>query len=237
MSICVGDSGLVGAAVFAAPRCARDTVHRQRRGVNDPGMAPHEPPRRRPRGRSRPAVFVCQSRACWRGMMLRIGARSARKCGAHSDVNYAVDLIVVLRCTQKLLVRLNTPAKYRSRSRPRSSEIGMATSSGLAGARCWFLSANDRAFWSQFPSRSEATRRRVPQGRVRSVDDHGRVCRSHRSRAVADVGNHVRSHQEPKRLGTLNDFAHMAKDAEERRTGSVSPKDLIDSLRRGRSAA
>jgi hypothetical protein len=26
MSICVGDSGLVGAAVFAAPRCARDTV-------------------------------------------------------------------------------------------------------------------------------------------------------------------------------------------------------------------
>ena len=40
MSICVGGSGLVGAAVFAAPRCARDTVQRQRRGVNDPGIAP-----------------------------------------------------------------------------------------------------------------------------------------------------------------------------------------------------
>jgi hypothetical protein len=39
-------------------------------------------------------------------MAPRIGARSARKCTAHSDVNYAVDPMVVLRCTRKLLVRL-----------------------------------------------------------------------------------------------------------------------------------
>ena len=109
MSICVGDSGLVGAAVFAAPWCARDTVRRQGRGVNDPGLAPQEPPRRRPRGRSRPAVFVCESRACPHSMAPRIAARCARKCAAYFDVDYAVDPMVVLRCTQKLLARLKRP--------------------------------------------------------------------------------------------------------------------------------
>jgi hypothetical protein len=106
MSICVGDSGLVGAAVFAAPVCARDSVHRQRRGVNDPGMAPQEPPRRRPRGRSRPVVIVSWSRAYRRGVAPRIGARCPRNCVAYSDVDYATDPMVVLRCTRKLLVRL-----------------------------------------------------------------------------------------------------------------------------------
>src|SRR5262245_7755651 len=109
MSVCVGNSGLVGAAVFAAPGCARDTVHRQRRGVNDPGMAPRRPPMRRPRGRSRPAVIVSWSHAYRRGMAPRIGARCARKCAAHSDVDYAVDSMVVLRCTRKLLARLKRP--------------------------------------------------------------------------------------------------------------------------------
>jgi len=109
MSVCAVDSGLVGAAVFAAPEFARDTVHRQRRGVNDPGRAPREPPRRRPRGRSRPAVFVSESRARWRGNVPRSGAPSPRKCAAHSDVDYAVDSMVVLRCTQRLVARLKRP--------------------------------------------------------------------------------------------------------------------------------
>jgi len=109
VSICVGASASECAAVFAAPRCARDTVRRQGRGVNDPGMAPPMPPRRRPQGRSRPAVFVSGSRACRRGVAPRIGGRSARKCAAHSDVDYLVDPMIVLRCTQKLLARLKRP--------------------------------------------------------------------------------------------------------------------------------
>jgi hypothetical protein len=83
MSIYVADSRFVGAAVFAAPGCARDTVHRQRRGVNDPGMAPPMPPRRRPRGRSRPAVSVSWSRAYRRGVAPRIGGwMCAQMCRA-----------------------------------------------------------------------------------------------------------------------------------------------------------
>ena len=120
MSICVGDSGLVGAAVFAAPGFARDTVQRQRRGVNDPGMAPRRSPRRWPRGRSRPAVLVRESRACRRSVVPRIAARCSRKCAAHSDVDYAVDPMVVLRCTQKLLARLKrheAPAHVASTTR------------------------------------------------------------------------------------------------------------------------
>src|SRR5262249_12305469 len=62
--------------------------------------------RQRPRGRSRPAVFVYESRACGWSLAPRIAARCARKCAAHSDVDYAVDSMVVLRCTRKLLVRL-----------------------------------------------------------------------------------------------------------------------------------
>jgi len=42
-------------------------------------------------------------------MAPRIGARSARKCAAHCDVDYAVDLMVVLRCTRNLLLRLKRP--------------------------------------------------------------------------------------------------------------------------------
>jgi hypothetical protein len=42
-------------------------------------------------------------------MAPRIDARCARKCGAHSVVDYAVDLMVILRCTQKLLARLKRP--------------------------------------------------------------------------------------------------------------------------------
>jgi hypothetical protein len=42
-------------------------------------------------------------------MVSRIGAPSARKCAAHCDVDYAVDPMVVLRCTQKLLARLKRP--------------------------------------------------------------------------------------------------------------------------------
>lgn len=81
-------------------------VQRQRRGVNDPALAPATPPRARPQGRSRPAVCVGRSRACRRGMAPQIGARSARRCAAHCEVDYAVDPMVVLRCTRKLLVRL-----------------------------------------------------------------------------------------------------------------------------------
>src|SRR5262249_59078644 len=44
-----------------------------------------------------------------RSMAPRIGARCARKCAALSVVDYAVDPMVVLRCTQKLLARLKRP--------------------------------------------------------------------------------------------------------------------------------
>lgn len=88
--------------------------------MNDPGVAPRGPPRRRPRGRSRPAVVVSWSRACRGGMAPQIGVRSARKCAAQCDVDYAVDPMVVLRCTRKLLVRLKrteVPADVRSTTR------------------------------------------------------------------------------------------------------------------------
>ncbi|HKW03265.1 MAG TPA: hypothetical protein VJN96_25795 [Vicinamibacterales bacterium] len=39
-------------------------------------------------------------------MAPQIGLRSARACAAQCDVDYAVDPMVVLRCTRKLLVRL-----------------------------------------------------------------------------------------------------------------------------------
>jgi uncharacterized protein DUF6933 len=42
-------------------------------------------------------------------MVPRIGAGCPYKCAAHSDVDYAVDPMVVLRCTRKLLVRLKRP--------------------------------------------------------------------------------------------------------------------------------
>ena len=48
MSVCVAGSASDGAAVYAAPRSARDIVQRQKRGVNDPGIAPVEPPRAGP---------------------------------------------------------------------------------------------------------------------------------------------------------------------------------------------
>ena len=106
MSICVGDSASDGAAVFAAPRCARDIVQRQRRGVNDPGIAPRMPPRRGPgvvhaplSSSVSPALVGAE---CCRESALDL----ARKCAAHCDVDYAVDPMVVLRCTRKLLARL-----------------------------------------------------------------------------------------------------------------------------------
>src|SRR5207237_1398569 len=64
MSICVGDSESGGAAVFAAPLCARDIVQRQRRGVDDPPIAPRVPPRRGPRAvHAPPALAVGPARA------------------------------------------------------------------------------------------------------------------------------------------------------------------------------
>jgi len=106
MSVCVGGAASESAAFSAAPRSARDIARRQRQGVNDPGIAPVEPPRCRPRGRSRPAVSVAWSRACGAEWRRRSAFDPARKCAAHCDVHYAVDPMVVLRCTRKLLVRL-----------------------------------------------------------------------------------------------------------------------------------
>ena len=106
MSICGGKPVSNSAAFFAAPLCARDTGQHQRRGMNDPGIAPTMPPRRRPEGRSRPAVsdgFVPRLSAT---TALRFGARRRRNLPRIVHVDYAVDPMVVLRCTQKLLVRL-----------------------------------------------------------------------------------------------------------------------------------
>lgn len=106
MSVCVGGAASESAAFFAAPRSARDIVQRQRRGVNDPRIAPRMSPRRGPGVVHAPLSSSVESRACRRGMVPRIGARFARKCAAYCDVDYAVDPMVVLRCTRKLLVRL-----------------------------------------------------------------------------------------------------------------------------------
>lgn len=106
MSTCIGDSASDGAAVFAAPLCARDIVQRQRRGVNDPGIALRLPPRRGPRGRSRPAVVVGLVARLTATMPPRIGAPCERNRQRVVQVDYPVDLMVVLRCTQKLLAQL-----------------------------------------------------------------------------------------------------------------------------------
>jgi hypothetical protein len=228
MSICLVDFGLVGAAVFAAPRCARDTVHRQRRGVNDPGMAPLTPPRRRPRGRSRPAVIVSSSRAYRRGMAQRIGGRICAQMCRHCQLDYAVDLMVVLRCTRKLLVRLKrneVPPDVASTTR-----LGDWYGNILQiGHRQHLLFISERSrlpvvipireakhLESVFPEAVCDVLAAVGIGAEDIADERLRMSE------ISFGRTHNRS-----LLGTLNDFAFMAQHGNASRAEPESPEDLM----------
>src|SRR5262249_36702565 len=146
-----------------------------------------------------------------RSMAPRIGARCARKCAALSVVDYAVDPMVVLRCTQKLLARLKRPEN--------PADVASTTRLGdwygnilQIGRRQHLLFISERSRLPvAIPIREAKHLEAAFPDPVSNVDPAGRLCAAdiadERSRMseISFGGTNNRS-----LLGTLNDFAFMA---------------------------
>jgi len=228
MSTCAGDSASDGAAVFAAPLCARDIVQRQRQGVNDPGVAPHKPPRRGPGVVHAPlssSVSPAVVDAVWR----RESALDARaNVPAHSEVDYAVDLMVILRCTRKLLVRL----KHTGDVRPAESTMKLGDWYGnilRIGRRQMLLFISERSrlpvvfpireakhLEVVFPAAVYDALAAVGIGAKDIVDERSKMSE------IAFGRTNNRS-----LLGTLNDFAFMAQQGNANRAEPESSEELM----------
>src|SRR5262249_32828200 len=186
------------------------------------------PPRPRSRGRSRPAVFVRQSRACPHSMAPRIGAQCARRCAAHCDVDYAVDPMVVLRCTRKLLARLKRTEV--SADVPSTTRLGDWYGNILRIGRrqhLLFISEHSRLpvvipireakrLETIFPDAVCAVLAAVGIADERIADERSRMSE------IAFGPTMNRS-----LLGTLNDYAFMAQQGNVNRAEPESPEELM----------
>jgi hypothetical protein len=161
-------------------------------------------------------------------MMLRIRARSVRECAADSDVDYAVDPMVVLRCTRNLLVRLKR-TEVRA-DVPSTTRLGDWYGNILhIGRRQHLLFISERSrlpvvipireakrLETVFPDAVCHVLAAVGIGAEDIADERSRMSE------ISFGRTNNRS-----LLGTLNDFAFMAQQGSANRAEPESPEELM----------
>jgi hypothetical protein len=161
-------------------------------------------------------------------MMLRIGARSARECAALSEVDYAVDPMVVLRCTRKLLERLK-----RS-----EASAGVASTTRLGdwygnilriGRRQHLLFISERSRLPVVIPIREAKRLEMifPDAvcAVLAAVGIADECIADERSRMAEIAFGPTMNRSL--LGTLNDYAFMAQQGNANRAEPESPEELM----------
>jgi hypothetical protein len=161
-------------------------------------------------------------------MVPRIGARSARKCAAHTDVDYAVDPMVVLRCTRKLLVRLK-----RTEVR---ADVPSTTRLGDWYGNILRIGRHQHLLFISEHSRLPVVIPIREAKRVETIFPNA-VCAVLAAVGIADesiADERLRMSEiafgptmNRSLLGTLNDFAFMAQQGNANRTEPESPEELM----------
>jgi len=161
-------------------------------------------------------------------MAPQIGVRSPLKCAAHCDVDYAVDPMVVLRCTRKLLLRLKRTEV--------SADIVSSTRLGAwygnilqIGRRQHLLFITERSRLTVVIPIREAKRLEAmfPDAVCNVLDAVGI-----RAEGIADERSRMSEisfgrTRNRSLLGTLNDFAFMAQQGNAKRREPESPEELM----------
>jgi hypothetical protein len=161
-------------------------------------------------------------------MAPQISVRSARKCAAHCHVDYAVDPMVVLRCTRELLVRLkrtDVPADV-----PSTTRLGDWYGNLLRIGRrqhLIFISEHSRlpvVIPIREAKQLEAIFPDAVSAVLASVGIADECIAQERSR-MSEIAFGPTMNRSL--LGTLNDFAFMAQQGNVNRAEPESPEELV----------